>query len=172
MNSIKRSISEKVLDTTLGEYNRSLEFKIRIESKAIGYITILTLILSIVITILSIILNEKTSNEFSILKILSIMVSLPVIYFSLLSFCVCLFILRPRKIHYFNSDELEQILFDKTEDVYGTLFLSAKLYIKNNSKVLKEMDFYNDLVYTFIVIDIVCFIFYIFVELFILIPGG
>ena len=161
-------MNEKLVDLALIEYQRESNRKASLDSKAIGYITFASLLVTSSIGLFAISILMPCS---SIILFINCSLLFCEVYFSAWAI---VFAFKSNKMRESTSFHINGIikLWNKEEDVIdGSILKTTRKILDENIKVNKQIEEDNELVYTFIRISIVFFII-LFMFSIILICGG
>jgi hypothetical protein len=162
-------MNDILLNAANTEYQREIERKTRLESKALSYITIVSIISAISVGLSIYILSLLIINNFS--KFIYLVVFFGVIYFSIITIIFSLLALRMKLLSNISIEQLSCLWDDNIKEVEGSLFKTLEKSINENIVYNKEIENYNELGYIFIWITTVFFIMQLFISFFILFGG-
>jgi hypothetical protein len=162
-------MNELLLNAANTEYQREIERKTRLESKALSYITIVSIISAISVGLSIYVLTLKFNVCQS--KFVYLVIFFGVLYFSIVTIIFSLLALKMRLRSNIPIEELSTLWDEKEAEVEGSLFKTLEKSINENIEYNKEIEDYNELGYVFIWITIVFFILQLFFS-FIIFLGG
>jgi len=147
MNEMKKDISEAALI----EYQREFSRRDRLDTKAIGYITIVSIILATSVALYALIVPN---NERIYLRFFSFLAFLGVCYFSIWTLIFSLISQRMVDLGNLHLDELERLWENNIEYQRISIFLTVKKITKKNIDITNNLVYYNWMIFVFLAITV------------------
>ncbi|MBR1720997.1 MAG: hypothetical protein IJ727_00705 [Treponema sp.] len=151
----------------LKQFDIIFQMKDRLESKATGYLTAVTLILSVQVAFVGIVLGNHVLQN---CKIYFLLLEFLLFFVGIVELLICAWMLLPRNIWHFTSDDLEKMdIMESNDKKLNYIMFENRHYIKEIEKAVASLRFgYRlsslgliALVISFIVVTILFFVFVI-----------
>jgi hypothetical protein len=149
---------ELLIPILQNEYNNTFEQKSKLEAKAIGYFTVVSLIMSLVCAVFIVTFPGHKIIELEFIQKYVFLSSISVIIFGLYTIITLLYSLFPRRIDYIKIKKIQIPENDNNDQFEIGIVKSYTAYNDSNKKVVHKISEANEFAYWMLVITVEYFI--------------
>jgi len=149
---------ELLIPILQNEYNNTFEQKAKLETKSIGYLTVISLILSLVCAIFIVSFPGFKIQDLKYIQKYTFLSSLCVIIFGIYTIISLLYSLFPRQIEYIRADKIQIPRNDDNEIFEKMVVMTYSEINKRNKKVVHKISESNEFAYWMLVLTVEYFI--------------
>jgi len=153
---MKTDQNELIVSTILFEYGKEYDRKEHLDSKIIGFLTFISLILASSIAIFIYLITDIRNIYIVFINLTNFII---VSVLSLSSIILCLFTYKTKESMHVDYKEIWNLYNENNEYVEGTIFKSYYKYLEHNRDKNNETEINICTIYILLKINIFCFIF-------------
>jgi hypothetical protein len=145
-----------LIDLALVEYQREYDRKSKLDSKTIGYITFISILMATSVGLFSLFFGGLRDN---LIKAISVILVFAEIYFSIWALVFALIAHKMRNTTNIMLDKsIERLWEMKDENMIGSILKTIIGVNKENSRTNKVIEEKNEITYMFLVISVITFV--------------
>jgi hypothetical protein len=148
-------MNEKIIDLALNEYQREFDRKTRLDTKTIGYITFVSILIAASTGLFSI---AYAGIENRIFKFVSIVLLFLEIYFSIWALVFALRAHKMRGMECFVINNILKYWGMKEDEQNGSILKTISEIVNENNKINNDIERENEITYMFLQITVICYI--------------